>query len=73
MDNPGESVKTVTAMAVRKNFGKLLEVVYYQGDQFVIERAGRPMAALVPLSRLEAIQKPAPSAKSSKRKKKRTG
>jgi aromatic ring hydroxylase len=31
--------------------------VYYKGDQFVIERAGKPMAAVVPLWQLEEWQK----------------
>ena len=30
-----------------------LEKVYYKGDQYVIERAGRPMAAVVPVWQLE--------------------
>jgi len=35
----------------------MLEEVYYKGDQFVIERAGRPMAAVVPVWQLEEWQK----------------
>lgn len=49
--------KTVSAIEARKGLGKLLEEVYYRGDQFVIERAGRPMAAVVPLWQLEEWQK----------------
>ncbi|HKB16605.1 MAG TPA: type II toxin-antitoxin system prevent-host-death family antitoxin [Planctomycetota bacterium] len=45
-------VKTVNALRARKNLGELLEEVYYRGEEFVIERAGKPMAAVVPLSRL---------------------
>jgi len=44
-------------MEARKNFGKLLEVVHYTGEMFVIGRAGKPMAALVPVSLLEEWQK----------------
>lgn len=46
-------VKKVTALKARQNLGQLLEKVYYQGDQFVIERAGRPMAAVVPVWQVE--------------------
>ncbi len=46
-------VKRLTAMAARQSFGQLLEEVYYHGDQYVIERAGQPMAAVVPLKFLE--------------------
>jgi prevent-host-death family protein len=35
----------------------MLEEVYYKGEQFIIERAGKPMAAVVPLSHLEELQK----------------
>ncbi len=49
--------KTVNALKARKNLGQLLEEVYYKGDQYVIERAGRPMAAVVPVWQLEEWQK----------------
>ena len=63
MHQPGKSVKAVTAMEARKNFGKMLEEVHYKGDQFVIERAGRPMAVLIPVSLLEEWQKKSTPAK----------
>ena len=50
-------VKKVNALKVRRNLGQLLEEVYYRGDQYIIERAGRPMAAVVPVWQLEAWQK----------------
>ncbi len=49
-------VKKVTAMKARKSFGQVLEEVYYKGDQYVIERAGKPMAAVVPVKFLEKYQ-----------------
>jgi prevent-host-death family protein len=49
-----DMVKKVTAIQARKNLGELLEEVYYRGDQYIIERAGKPMAAIVPLWQLEA-------------------
>jgi antitoxin (DNA-binding transcriptional repressor) of toxin-antitoxin stability system len=42
-------VKKVNALKARQNFGQMLEEVYYKGDQFIIERAGKSMAAVVPL------------------------
>src|SRR2546425_12789765 len=50
-------VKKVNALKARQNLGKLLEEVYYHDDQFVIERAGKPMAAVIPLWQLEEWQK----------------
>jgi hypothetical protein len=35
----------------------MLEEGYYKGDQFVIERAGKPMAAVIPVWQLEEWQK----------------
>ena len=49
--------KRVNALKARKNLGQLLEGVYYKGDQYVIERGGRPMAAVVPVWQLEEWQK----------------
>ena len=43
--------------AARRKFGQLLEEVYYRGDTIVVERRGRPMAALVPLDLYESWQK----------------
>jgi prevent-host-death family protein len=50
-------LKKVNALKARQNLGQLLEEVYYKGDQYVIERAGRPMAAVVPVWQLEEWQK----------------
>ena len=50
-------VKKINALKARQNLGQLLEEVYYKGDEYVIERAGRPMAAVVPLWQLEKRQK----------------
>ena len=61
---PRSPVKTINAGKARINFGQMLDEVYYKGDQFVIERAGKPMAALVPLSHLEELQKQRSPAKS---------
>ena len=52
-----DMTKTVNALKARRNLGQLLEEVYYKGDQYVIERAGRPMAAVVPIWQLEEWQK----------------
>jgi prevent-host-death family protein len=49
-------VKTINALKARQQLGKLLEEVFYRGDRFIIERAGRPMAAVVPVWQLEEWQ-----------------
>jgi prevent-host-death family protein len=48
--------KIVNAMQARKQFGRLLEEVFYQSQRVIIERAGRPMAVLVPLEQYRQWQ-----------------
>ena len=46
----------VSAMEARRNFGQLLEKTYYRDDVFVIQRATKPMAVLVPLTQYRQWQ-----------------
>jgi prevent-host-death family protein len=48
------AMKTVSALDVRKHFGRLLDEAA-AGERIVIERAGQPRAALVPLEDLQAV------------------
>lgn len=48
--------RTVTTLEVRERLGDLLDRVALRYDEFVIERRGKPMAALVPLSTLEKMR-----------------
>jgi prevent-host-death family protein len=49
--------RRLSAVEARKRFGEILEGVYYRGDEVVIERAGKPMAVVIPTSRYEAIER----------------
>ena len=49
--------KTVSAMRARGNLGQILEEVFYRGDQYVIERSGKAMAAVVPVEQYEQWRK----------------
>lgn len=51
-------MKTVSALEVRKRFGAILDEAA-AGEQIVIERAGQPVAALVPLSDLQDVSRDA--------------
>lgn len=46
-------VKEINAYDARKNFGELLSQVYYRGDQVIINRSGKPVAAMVPVDWLK--------------------
>ncbi len=49
--------KRVPAMTARKNFGELLESVYHKGDEIIVERAGKPMGVLIPLSQYQKLER----------------
>lgn len=42
--------RTINPLELRDKLGQILEEAYYRGDQFIIARRGKPMAALVPIS-----------------------
>ncbi len=46
----------VSAMEARRNLGRLLEEAHYRGDVFIIQRATKPMAVLVPLAQYRQWQ-----------------
>jgi antitoxin (DNA-binding transcriptional repressor) of toxin-antitoxin stability system len=57
MDNQSRSpTKTINAGKARVNLGRMLDEVFYKGEQFIIERDGRPMAVVIPLLQLEELQ-----------------
>src|SRR5262245_5636666 len=46
----------VSTMDVRSRIGDMLNRVALRHDEFIIERKGQPMAALVPVERLEQMR-----------------
>jgi len=49
--------RTISAVEARKRLGEILESVYYRGDEVVIERAGKPMAVVIPSARYEVLER----------------
>jgi prevent-host-death family protein len=47
-------MRTVSALDVRRRFGEIVDEAA-AGERIVIERAGQPIAAIVPLSDLELV------------------
>lgn len=47
-------MKTISALDVRARFGQVIDEAA-AGERFIVERAGRPVAAIVPLSDLDAL------------------
>ena len=48
--------KRINAMTIRKNLGEVLEGVYYRGDEVIVERGGKPMGVLIPISQYDRIK-----------------
>jgi len=48
--------ETISTAHVRQRIGDLLNRVALRHDEFVIERKGQPLAALVPVERLEQMR-----------------
>lgn len=48
--------RRVSAVEARKHLGEILEGVFYRGDEVVIERAGKPMAAVIPTERYRSME-----------------
>lgn len=47
MKGETQLLKTVNALRARQNLGQLLEEVFYKGNQFIIQRAGKSMAVVI--------------------------
>jgi len=50
---------TVTTLDVRRHLGDILNRVAIRHDEYVIERKGQPLAAMVPVSKLAAMRRAA--------------
>lgn len=54
-------INTIAAIKARQNLGDLLNRVSLKHDEFIIERGGRPMAAIIPIEKFEQLQEAARS------------
>ncbi len=50
-------MERISTIDVRQRIGDLLNRVALRHDEFVIERKGKPLAALVPIERLEQMRR----------------
>ena len=48
--------RRISAVEARKRLGEILESVYYRGDEVIIERAGKPMAVVIPAKLYESLE-----------------
>ena len=50
---------TITAIKARQNMGEMLNRVLLKHDEFIIERGGKPMAAVIPIGKFEQFREAA--------------
>lgn len=48
--------KKISAMNARKNFGQVLNEAAFRGDDFIVERAGKAMVAIVSMEKYEMMR-----------------
>jgi prevent-host-death family protein len=49
--------KTISALKARQNLGQVMNEVALKGDDYIIERAGKPLVAVIPMERYQSLQK----------------
>jgi prevent-host-death family protein len=49
--------KTISALKVRQNLGQVMNEVSLKGDDYVVERAGKPLVAIIPMEKYQRFQK----------------
>ena len=51
------SIKIVTAIQARKILGTIMNAVSFGNDQYIVERIGTPMVAIIPVKKLQQMEK----------------
>ena len=54
--------KKVSAMKARQNLGQVLNEVALRGDDYIVERAGKPIAAIISLEKYQSLREERDSA-----------
>lgn len=49
--------KILDTNSVRDRLGEILDEAHYHGNEFVIQRRGKPMAAIIPYSKYEQLER----------------
>jgi len=49
--------KVLDTNAVRDRLGEILDEAHYQGHEFVVQRRGKPLAAIIPYARYEQMER----------------
>ena len=50
-------LKTISAIKVRQNLGQVMNEVALKDDKYIIERAGKPLVAIIPIEQYRSMKK----------------
>jgi len=50
-------LKKLSAMKARQNLGQVMNEVSLKGDDYIIERAGKPLVAIISMEKYRMLQK----------------
>ena len=48
--------KKISALKARQNLGQVMNEVAIKGDDYIIERAGKPLVAVIPIEKYQSLQ-----------------
>ena len=51
------ALKVVTALKARQIFGTIMNAVSFRNDQYIVERKGMPMVAIIPIKKFRQMDK----------------
>lgn len=49
-------LKKVSAIKVRQNLGQVMNEVHIKSDEYIVERAGKPLVAIIPIEKYVNMQ-----------------
>jgi prevent-host-death family protein len=50
-------LRKISAVKVRQNLGEVMNEVALRGDDYIIERSGKPLVAIIPMEKYRKLQK----------------
>lgn len=50
-------LKTVSAIKARQNLGQVMNEVALKDDEYIVERAGKPLVAIIPVERYLSLKR----------------
>jgi prevent-host-death family protein len=50
-------LKTISAIKARQNLGQVMNEVALKDDAYIVERAGKPLVAIIPIQQYQSMKK----------------